>query len=162
MKKYQNVAAGRVNGHFCFDRRASQPPFWRIFQLDRAVGPPSPCSSRSTVAHHKQHGGRMHQLDWAAEPPRVVYRVGNLDHFSMATPSPPHRAPISVWFYNHFPPLRDQGVLDHLSMWPSLPQQCFLDGGPPTPSVGPESMLCSSRGVNALTSLDCRASQPPF
>ena len=26
-------------------RQASQPPFWRIFQLDRAVGPPNPCST---------------------------------------------------------------------------------------------------------------------
>ena len=26
-------------------RRASQPPFWRIFQLVRAVGPSSPCST---------------------------------------------------------------------------------------------------------------------
>ena len=34
----------------------------------------------------------------------VVYRVGILDHFSMATPRPPHRAPSSVWFYNHFYP----------------------------------------------------------
>ena len=25
-------------------RQAYQPQFWRIFQLDRAVGPPSPCS----------------------------------------------------------------------------------------------------------------------
>ena len=61
------------------------------------------------------------------------------------------------------------GVLDHLSLGPSLSQQCFLDRGPPHPtlSVGPESMLFSSRGgmgggVNALTILDCRASQPPF
>ena len=28
-------------------RQATQPPFWRIFQLDRAVGPPSPCSNAS-------------------------------------------------------------------------------------------------------------------
>ena len=56
-----------------------------------------------------------------------------LDHFSMATPSPPHRAPSSVWFYNHFspPPLCDPGVLDHLSMGPIRPQQCFLDRGSP-------------------------------
>ena len=27
------------------DRRASQPPFWRIFQLDLAVRPPSPRST---------------------------------------------------------------------------------------------------------------------
>ena len=29
-------------------------------------------------------------------------RVGILDHFLMATPSPPHRDLSSVWFYNHF------------------------------------------------------------
>ena len=34
-----------------------------------------------------------------------VNRVGILNHFSMATSSPPHRAPSSVWFYNHFSPL---------------------------------------------------------
>ena len=30
----------------------------------------------------------------------VVYRVGVLDHFSMATPSPPYRAPSRLWFCN--------------------------------------------------------------
>ena len=54
-------------------RRASQPPFWQIFQLDRAVGPPSPCSSSSTFAHQAQTvnapaiAGRGHHPCWAAE-----------------------------------------------------------------------------------------------
>ena len=40
----------------------------------------------------------------------VVYRVGVLDHFLMAAPSLPQRAPSSVWFYNHFSL--------SLSLWP--------------------------------------------
>ena len=32
-----------VNATARSSRRASQPPFWRISQIDRAVGPPSPC-----------------------------------------------------------------------------------------------------------------------
>ena len=66
---------------------------------------------------------------------QVVYTMGVLDHFSMEAPSPPHRAPSSVWsslsvasellfdgeptppssvwFYNHFPSL---WLLDHFSM----------------------------------------------
>ena len=81
----------------------------------------------------------------------VVYRVGILDHFSMATPNPPHRAPSSVWFYNHFsPPLCDPGVLDHPSMGPSLPPSSVSwTRGPPHPFGGP-------RVGNALTAAEGR------
>ena len=34
----------------------------------------------------------------------------------MAAPSPPHRAPSSVWFYNRFSPLCGVGILDYFSM----------------------------------------------
>ena len=126
-------------------RRASQPPFWRISQLDRAVGPPSPCSSSSTFAHQAQTAGRANALA------RLGRRASQssiqiLDHFLMAAPSPPHRAPAVFGFTN----------TSH-SLWPgdsgppfdgavSAPSSVFWTGANPTPSVGPESMPFSSRG----------------
>ena len=50
----------------------------------------------------------------------------------------------------------DRAGLDYRALLPATTR------GLTHPSVGPESMLFSSRGVNALTILDCRASQPPF
>ena len=92
----------------------------------------------------------------------VVYRVGILDHFSMATPSPLHRTPSSVWFYNHFPLSVTQEFWTTFRWGRLCPQQCLLDRGPPYPLGGPRVDAIQQQGVNALTILDCRASLPPF
>ena len=59
----------------------------------------------------------------------VVYRFWTIFRWR-------HRAPSSVWFYNHFSPpsLCDPGVPDHPSMGPSLPSAVFPGRG------GPESV----------------------
>ena len=38
----------------------------------------------------------MHQIDWAAEPSRVIYRVGILDHFSMRGGATSLRSPQEI------------------------------------------------------------------
>ena len=99
-------------------------------------GPP-PSSARAPGLSLNGPGG-----EWTNYSGLPSSSIQILDHFSMATPSLPHRAPSSVWFYNHFfPPPCDPGVLDYPSMGPSLPPAVFPGlGAHLTPSVGPESV----------------------
>ena len=67
------------------NRRASQPPFWRIFQLDRAVGPPNPVSkppenTKKWVFKSKKPASRR-----ASKPP--FWRIFRLDR-AVGPPSP--------------------------------------------------------------------------
>ena len=114
-------------------RRASQPPFWRIFQLDRTVGPPSPCSS-STFAHQAETVNAPAIAGVGTTP------VGPLSPLFLdirptsikKTPNPWDGPPPSSgsWSLNG-PTILDCQVVvyrfrDHFSMATPSPQQCLV------------------------------------
>ena len=76
---------GGVNAPTRSSRRASQPPFWRIFQLDRAVRPPSPRSTPPENTTKWVFQSKKPTSRRAFQPP--FWRIFQLDR-AVGPPSP--------------------------------------------------------------------------
>ena len=116
-------------------RRASQPPFWRIFQLVRAVGPSSPCSTSPEnttkwVFQSKNPASRR-----ASQPP--FWRIFQLDR--AVGPSSPCSTPSENTTKWVFQSKKEKKKTPKKSLWANAPDGtwCHQALGQPTTLAGP-------------------------
>ena len=132
-------------------RRASQPPFWRIFQLDRAVRPPSPRltppeNTTKWVFQSKKPASRrasqppfwrIFQLDRAVGPPSPCSSSSTFAHQAQKKNTQPLGRPTTFvgpgswslggeWTNYIGLPSSSIQILDHFSMATPSPQQCLV------------------------------------